>query len=226
MPKYAIFLELSGRRVVVVGAGNVALRKLRRLVATGAQAVVVAEHIGRAVRAVCAGKSRKGSCGSVRLIEAGYAKKYLAGAALVFAATNDGALNQQVCKDCRQLGILCNVVDDPDYCDFIVPAVVQRGDLQMAVSTGGKCPAYASQTKRKLEKLFSPQHGRFLDELGKLRAQILSELNPGRPRKALLQQLASEESFACFVRYGSAKWVRRARKMLAEQLKAAEENGG
>jgi precorrin-2 dehydrogenase/sirohydrochlorin ferrochelatase len=219
MPKYAIFLELSGRRVVVVGAGNVALRKLRRLVAAGAQAVVVAEHIGRAVRAVCAGKS-------VRLIEAGYAKKYLAGAVLVFAATNDGALNQQVCKDCRQLGILCNVVDDPDYCDFIVPAVVQRGDLQMAVSTGGKCPAYASQTKRKLEKLFSPQHGRFLDELGKLRAQILSELNPGRPRKALLQQLASEESFACFVRYGSAKWVRRARKMLAEQLKAAEENGG
>ena len=84
---------------------------------------------------------------------------------LAIAATSDRQLNRRIYKDCQELEILCNVVDAPELCDFIVPAVVKRGDLQIAIGTEGNCPAYAGHLRKKLEQSFTDKHGEFLAEL-------------------------------------------------------------
>jgi siroheme synthase-like protein len=116
MAKYPIFLELEGRRVVLIGGGAVATRKAGALLSAGARLVVVAEQFDEALVALC-------QKGNAQLIKSGYFKNYLAGASLAIAATNDPAINEQIYEDCQELEILCNVVDDPELCDFFVPAV-------------------------------------------------------------------------------------------------------
>jgi len=210
MAKYPIFLELSGRRVVLIGGGAVAVRKARSLLAAGARLVVLAEprFIGDDVLTnLCAGSGAE-------LIRSKYSKDYLTGAVLVIAATNDHKLNKQIYKDCQGLEILCNVVDNPELCDFYVPAVVRRGDLQIAISTEGDYPAYAGHIRKKLEQIFTEKHGEFLAELERLRKHIIEDvLNPA-DRKALLGELVDDESFEYFVKNGSAAWRDRAEKII------------
>jgi len=198
MAKYPIFLELSGWRVVVIGGGTVALRKVEALLETEARIVVLAERIDNALVSICKGTS-------VKLIESEYSRDYLTDALLAMAATNDHELNKQIYKDCQELGILCNVVDEPDLCDFYVPAVVKCGNLQIAISTEGRCPAYARHIREKLEKTFTDEHSEFLIELEKVRKQIISQV-PSSERKGLLSELVSDESFEYFIQNGSAKW--------------------
>ena len=207
MGKYPIFVELSGRRAVVIGAGAVAVRKAQSLLTTGARLVVVGKKISEAMSALCAGDD-------VELIESRYSKDYLPGAVLVIAATSDTQLNKRIYKDCQQLEILCNVVDQPGLCDFFVPAVVRRGDLQIAVGTNGTCPAYAGHLRKKLEEIFSDEHGRFLDELQAIRRDICEAVPDQGQRKALLGQLAGDESFEYFIENGPAAWQQYARKLV------------
>ncbi len=198
MAKYPIFLELGSRRVVVIGGGAVAVRKVQALLAAGARVVVVAERIDDMLTALCRNTD-------VELIKSKYSKNYLAGALLAIAATNNHPLNKQIYKDCQELEVLCNVVDVPELCDFFVPAVVKRGDLQIAIGTEGRCPAYAGHLRKKLEGIFTEQHGQFLAELEKLRKKIIQEVSDPADRKIILGQLADDESFEYFVENGSAK---------------------
>lgn len=199
MAKYPIFLELSGRRVVVIGGGAVAVRKAQTLLAASARLVVVAERIDKMMTALCKSKNAE-------LIKSKYSKDYLAGALLAIAATNNHQLNKRIYKDCQELEVLCNVVDEPELCDFFVPAVVKRGDLQIAVGTEGHYPAYAGHIRKKLEKIFTEEHGRFLTELEKFRKRILKDVAEPAERKALLGQLADDKSFEYFVENGPAQW--------------------
>jgi len=203
MAKYPIYLELSGRRVVLIGAGAVAARKAQGLLAAGARLVVVAERVDDAMRALC-------RPGAAELIESRYSKDYLARAVLVIAATNDRELNKQIYRDCQALEVLCNVVDEPELCDFYVPAVVKRGDLQIAVGTEGDCPAYAGHIRNKLEKIFTEEHGRFLAELEPLRKRIIELVADADDRKTILGRLVDDESFDFFVQSGPAEWKKRA----------------
>lgn len=209
MGKYPVFLELAGRRVVVVGGGAVAARKSQGLLDAGARLVVIAERIGDMMTALCADSSAE-------LIKSRYSKDYLVGAVLAVAATNDHQLNKQIYKDCQELEILCNVVDEPQLCDFFVPAVVKRGDLQIAVGTEGNCPAYAGHIKNKLEKLFTEKHGEFLAELETARKQIFKDVPNPADRKMLVGRLADDESFEYFLQNGAAAWRRRVEKITAE----------
>jgi len=199
MAKYPIFLELSGRRVVVVGGGAVAVRKAQTLLAAGARLVVVAERIDNMLTALCRDKNAE-------LIKSKYSKEYLAEAVLTIAATNNHKLNRRIYKDCQELEVLCNVVDEPELCDFFVPAVVKRGDLQIAVGTEGHCPAYAGHIRKKLEKIFTEEHGQFLAELEALRKQIIKDVSEPSERKALLGKLADDKSFEYFIENGPAQW--------------------
>ena len=98
-------------------------------------------------------------------------------------------------NEARQRNILCNVVDDPEYCDFYYPAVVRRGDLQLAISTNGQSPALAQRIRRELEVQFGPEYGEWLEQLGKIRQQLFaSRMNP-EERRRLLHELASREAF-------------------------------
>jgi precorrin-2 dehydrogenase / sirohydrochlorin ferrochelatase len=208
MAKYPIFLELGGRRAVVIGGGPVAIRKVQNLLDAGARLIVVAQRIDKMMVALCKDTNAE-------LIKSAYAKHYLAEAVLAIAATNNPKLNKQIYADCQELGVLCNVVDEPTLCDFFVPAVIKRGDLQIAVGTEGQCPAYAGHIKKKLEALFTEKHGEFLAELEKLRQKIKKEILQEADRKAILGQLVNDESFDYFVRNGPAKW----RKKAAQTIK-------
>ncbi|MHC4336673.1 MAG: precorrin-2 dehydrogenase/sirohydrochlorin ferrochelatase family protein [Planctomycetota bacterium] len=199
MAKYPIYLELSGRRVVVIGAGAVAARKAQALLDAGARLVIVAEQLNDMMMALCQGTTAK-------LIKSKYSKDYLMGAVLVIAATNDSQLNKQIYKDCQELEILCNVVDEPKLCDFFVPAVVKRGDLQVAIGTEGNCPAYAGHLRKKLEQTFTEKHGQFLAELETFRRHLIEQVANPTDRKALLGQLVDDKSFEYFVQNGPDKW--------------------
>ncbi len=209
MAKYPIFLELGGRRVVIVGGGAVAARKAEAMLKAGARLIVVAERIDDTLRKVCAGTKAE-------LIEGRYSKDYLSGATLAIAATDNAKLNSQIYKDCQRLEILCNVVDSPELCDFFVPAVVRRGDLQIAVGTEGNCPAYAGHLRKKLEEMFKEEHGRFLAELEAMRKQVIEEVSGADDRKALLGRLVDDESFEYFLQNGSAAWRNRAEGLIRE----------
>jgi precorrin-2 dehydrogenase/sirohydrochlorin ferrochelatase len=209
MAKYPIFLELGGRRAVVIGAGAVALRKAQALLAAGARLVVVAEHIDDMLTIQSQGTNAK-------LIKSKYSKEYLTGAVLAIAATNNSKLNKRIYKDCQELEILCNVVDEPELCDFFVPAVVKRGDLQIAVGTEGHCPAYAGHIRKKLEQTFTDKHGEFVAELETLRKLIIEDVPDPADRKVLLGQLVDDKSFEYFVDNGAAAWRDRAEKIIKE----------
>lgn len=210
MAKYPIFLELGGRRVVLVGGGAVAARKAAALLEAGARLVVVAYKPNDAIVDL---STRHGA----ELIRAKYSKQYIAEAVLVIAATDDPGVNEQVYKDCQELEILCNVVDEPSLCDFFVPAVVKRGDLQIAVGTGGYAPAYAGHLRKKLETLFTEEHGRFLAELERARREIINQIPEAADRKAILGKLVDDESFEYFRTNGPAAWRERAKAMVASQ---------
>lgn len=197
--KYPIFLELSGRRVVLIGGGAVAARKAQVLLAAGARLVVVAERIDELLTVLCRDKSAE-------IVKSKYAKSYLAEAVLVVAATNNNQLNKQIYRDCQELEVLCNVVDVPELCDFFVPAVVKRGSLQIAVSTDGYCPAYAGHLRKKLEGIFTEKHGEFLAELETMRKRIIQDISDPSDRKTLLGRLVDEKSFEYFVENGPSKW--------------------
>ena len=167
--------------MVLIGGGAVALRKAKALLAAGARLVIVAEEIDDMLAVHAKG-------GKAELIKSRYSKDYLAGAILAVAATNDHELNKQIYKDCQQLEILCNVVDEPELCDFFVPAVVKRGDLQIAIGTEGLCPAYAGHLREKLEKLFTEEHGKFLAELERLRTNIILAVPDREHAKGIIEQ--------------------------------------
>jgi precorrin-2 dehydrogenase / sirohydrochlorin ferrochelatase len=207
MGKYAIFLELGNRRVVLVGGGAVAVRKAHTLLEAGARLVVVAEEASDAMITLCVQHGAE-------LVRAKYSKEYLGEAVIVIAATNDHEVNQQVYHDCQALEILCNVVDEPQLCDFFVPAVVKRGDLQIAIGTGGDYPAYAGHLRKKLETLFTEEHGQFLAELECIRERVLREVQGAEDRKALLGRLANDESFEYFREHGSSSWHKMAQEII------------
>ena len=210
MAKYPIFIELADRRAVVIGGGAVALRKAQILLDAGAKLVVVAKKIDDTLVAACK------NC-NAELIESEYSKVHLSSSAvIVIAATNNYQLNKQVYKDCQELNILCNVVDQPKLCDFFVPAVVKRGNLQIAISTDGNCPAYAGYLRKKLEQIFTEKHGEFLVELEEFRKKIIKHITDSDGRKALLDKLVDDESFDYFVKNDPSLWRERAERIINE----------
>jgi precorrin-2 dehydrogenase/sirohydrochlorin ferrochelatase len=205
--KYPIFLNLKSKRAVVIGGGSVAARKILGLLEAQARVVVVAEQIDDVLETRCKNSNTE-------FIEAKYSKDYLVGASIVFAATNRRKINEQIYRDCQQLEILCNVADDPELCDFFVPAVVKRGDLQIAICTEGDYPAYAGHIRKKLEDIFTEKHGQFLAELEIIRRQVLETVTDSAERNSLLGELAGDTSFEYFIENGSAGWKKFAEKMI------------
>lgn len=165
---YPLFLNISGKKCIVVGGGRVAERKVERLLNCGAVVEVIGNELTPRMMEYCReGKivHRKG----------GYESAMLSGAFLVIAATNDVSVNGQVAKDARRRRILVNIVDDPKQCDFIVPSLIKRGDLAIAISTGGKSPALAKKIRKDLEKHYGNEYSLLLDILGELRERMIAE---------------------------------------------------
>jgi precorrin-2 dehydrogenase/sirohydrochlorin ferrochelatase len=213
MVKLPIYLDLHDRRAVVIGGGAVAARKVQALHEAGARVTVITEHVKAALE-------EGFHLPNVELILTPYQKDYLVGATLAVAATNDSVLNRKIFHDCQELEVLCNVVDQPELCDFYMPAVVRRGDLQIAIGTDGNCPAYSGHLRRKLEEVFTEEHGRFLEQLEKMRKRILCEVADANQRKAILGRLASDESFDIFTQTGVGPWSEYAHEIIAQGVTA------
>jgi precorrin-2 dehydrogenase/sirohydrochlorin ferrochelatase len=187
-----MFLKLDGREVLVVGAGRVGEPKIRGLLPTGAKIRVVAREANEAVL-------EWDLRGEITLEERGFVSSDLDNVFMVVVATSSRDLNQLIFSEAQSRHILCNVVDVPDQCDFYYPAVVQRGDLQIAISTSGQSPSLAQRIRQQLERLFGPGYAHWVAELGETRRKVLaSNLDPERKR-FLLQSLASSEAFEASV---------------------------
>jgi precorrin-2 dehydrogenase/sirohydrochlorin ferrochelatase len=184
---FPMFMKLEGRQVLVVGAGNVGEPKIGGLLETGAHIRVVALQASPAVREW----AREGK---IELAVRAFSSDDLAGAFLVIVATNSRTLNERVYHEAQRRGVLCNVVDVPALCDFFYPAVVRRGDLQIAVSTAGQSPSLAQKIRQQLEKQFGPGYTTWVAELGETRKLVLaSDLDKDR-KLELLHSLASREA--------------------------------
>lgn len=168
MPDYfAAFLDLRGRRCLVVGGGEIGERKARALLQCGAQVTVVSPAVTRGLTALAA-------AGRVVDRRRTFRRSDLRGCALVVAATGDPSVDAAVAALGRRARALVNVVDRPELCDFILPSVLQRGELQIAVSTGGRSPALAREIRRRLEALFGPEYAELIARTGEARRTALA----------------------------------------------------
>jgi len=183
---YPIMLDLAGRRALVVGGGKVALRKAQALADAGARVRVVAPDIlpefAHDARLEC--------------VQETYAARHMAGMFLAVAATDDEAVNARVAADARATGVLVNVVDRPALCDFIVPSVVERGRLMLAISTGGAAPSLARRLRERLEEEFGPYYATLLDALDEVRDRYKSADLPEAVRRRLFERLTEDDIVA------------------------------
>jgi len=162
---YPVFLDIRGKKCVVVGGGEVAARKVSRLLGCEARVLVVSPQLTSELITLKAE-------GAIEHVAADYDSRYIKEAVLVIGATNNEKINAAVSSDARSRGIPVNIVDDPQKCNFILPAVVERGDLTIAVGTGGKSPALARRLREELEAKYGMEYAILLNILGSLRPQM------------------------------------------------------
>jgi len=194
---YPAFLKLAGRRCLVVGAGRVAEEKIEGLLRAEAAVAVVAPT---ATQRICTWAR----AGEIVWRARTFQPSDLVGIFLIVVATSSPRLHREIYKQAKRRGILCNVVDDPEHCDFYYGATVRRGSLQIAISTGGLSPALAQRIRKQLDEQFGFEYEHWLEEIGALRKRLLAKLSPAR-RKALLHRLASETSLDQFRRRRKGK---------------------
>lgn len=161
-PYYPIYLDIEDRAVIIIGGGNVCARKAETMLQYGARVTVVSptftEEIETWAREGCLALRRKP-----------YDASDLDGANIVIASTDQQSVNEQIAADCRARRIPVNVVDVTPLCEFIVPAIIEKGSIQIAVSTGGKSPALARTLKEDLQRAVGPEYAEVNDVLGTLR---------------------------------------------------------
>jgi precorrin-2 dehydrogenase/sirohydrochlorin ferrochelatase len=199
---FPLFLKLKKRKCLMVGAGEIGEGKIAGLLAAGAHVHVVAPKVTKRVK-------KWAREGKVRWLHREFRNSDLAECLLVVAATSSVKLHKKISRLARRRGVLCNVVDVPELCDFYYPAVVRRGALQIAVSTSGESPALAQRLRQRLEKEFGPEYEAWLRQLGKSRRKLSGICQDRSERKDKLHAMASEESFQAFLKERSVVRAKR-----------------
>lgn len=194
-----MFIKLEGQPCLVVGAGAVGETKIASLLDAAAKVRVVAPE---ATGQVCLWAAT----GQIERHSRSFEPADLDGMFLVIAATNSHEVHENIHAEARRRGVLCNVVDFPELCDFYYPAIVQRGALQIAVSTSGQSPALSQRLRKELEEQFGPEYETWLKQLGEERGKLFAANNmDSEERKRLLHDLASADSFKSFLRKHKTK---------------------
>ena len=191
---FPIHLNLEGQRVLVVGGGQVALRKVELLLDAGARITVVSPQI----------------CPDLDSIEGLDVRRRpfepddLDGCMIAIAATDDAEVNRKIVREAHKRRVLVNVVDQPELCDFYVPASIRRRRLCVAISTGGASPSLARRLRRELERQFPAEYGQFLDLLAEMRQTVLDRIDSEDARREVFAQISSEAMFSVLQQRGSA----------------------
>lgn len=187
MAHYPVFLDLENKTCLVVGGGKIAERKVRSLLRAKAKVLCVSDRFGP---------------GILRLIERGQVQgirrrlspkqnfsRWIRNVSLAIGATSSPLVNAKVYEACRRKNLLVNVVDDPDHSNFIAPAILRRGPLSIAISTGGASPLFAKTIRERMERIFGPEYGSFLRFMARERRKIMERLHDAPARKKLFQDL-------------------------------------
>ncbi len=186
MRYYPIGLDISGRRCLVVGGGEVGERKAQRLLECGAAVTVVGKRLTKALD----GLRRKGRIDHIR---EDYERKHLEGAFLVIGATDDRAVNDRIFRDARARRVLTNIVDDPERCDFILPALCRQGELVITVGTEGRSPALAKKLRRELEARYGPEYEMLLKIMGEIRKTIIDRGRGAEENRKVFEALVDSD---------------------------------
>lgn len=183
MSLYPVFLKLEGHKVLIVGGGAVAEQKIEAVLRSATDVTVIADAVTGRIRSWA-------EEGRLKHVAADYLPGMAQGYFLVIACTDSEAVNHAVYEEATRSGALANAVDDPDHCSFYAPAVVSRGDFQIAISTGGHSPALAQQVRRELEEKYGPEYGPWTAWLGRARALLRRALPRSEGRRQMLHLLA------------------------------------
>lgn len=209
---YPIFLDLRGRACVVVGGCAAARAKVEALLAAGAEVTVVAEDLVPSLAAFT-------EAGRVRHLARPYRPGDLAGAFLAISVLADPAVNQPFWEEAERRGIPANVMDDVPRCSFIAPSIVRRGDLAVAISTGGRAPALAVRLRERLERSLGPEHARFLELAAALRAPIAERHPDFATRRQLWYRVVDSDVLDLLAGGDEAAAVERIREITGVDLR-------
>jgi precorrin-2 dehydrogenase/sirohydrochlorin ferrochelatase len=182
MRYYPVLLDIRKRDCLVVGGGAVGTRKVAMLINCGARVTVVSPEASPSLQQMAQQQQ-------VQWKKRSYRSQDLAGVFLVIGATDDQALNRRIHRDAEQHNTLCNIADRPEVCNFILPSIVNRGDLILAISTSGQSPAFAKRLRQSLEAEFGEEYARFLDLMGAIRQRLLRQSHAPEAHKPLFEAL-------------------------------------
>ena len=185
---FPIFLKLEGKSCLVVGGGPIAEGKIAGLLRSGARVTVVSPEVTASLAALAESRAVDWKRRNFEFAD-------LDGAFLVVAATSSFETNALIYQEANRRGILCNAVDQPEQCHFYYPAVVDRGPLQIAISTAGLSPSLAQRLRKDLEVQFGREYERWVEWLGRVRSALMSQGSDFETRKRILGRLASREVF-------------------------------
>jgi precorrin-2 dehydrogenase len=182
MRYYPVNLDVKNRECLVVGGGAVGIRKVRTLLSCGARVTVVSPEATGALEELAL-------AGRVTWHQRDYQMADLEGIFLVIGATDNEAVNQGISRDALSRNVLCNIADRPAACNFILPSIIERGDLVVTISTSGKSPAFAKHLRKKLEGQFGQEYKTLLELMGAIRSRLLAEAHAPEAHKPLFERL-------------------------------------
>ena len=182
MRYYPIYLDVQNRNCLVVGSGSVGARKVSTLLDCGASVTVVSPRINAKLNEL---SKKETLIIKIKPFQFSDLKDKF----LVIGATDNQELNQQIHSEAERLGILCNIADQPEACNFILPSIVKKGDLVIAISTSGKSPAFAKKLRKDFEKQFGNEYASFLEVMGVIRKKLIAKDHKPEVHKPLFEQL-------------------------------------
>ena len=204
---YPVFLNLKNKRVVVIGGGEVAERKVESLLGTGASITVISPEVTPRLALLAQEKH-------IEFRRRAYAPGDCNGAALVLSATDDPEISRVIFHDATKAGALVNTADQPGLCDFIMPAVVRRGDITIAISTGGTSPGLAARLRGAISEIIGPEYARLAELLSKARPEIRRKVPDEQERKALHYRILDSDIMNCLKRNDTASAERLLREII------------
>lgn len=182
MRYYPAYLDVKDRPCLVVGGGQVGTRKVGTLLKCGANVTVISPQVTEELVQLA-------EKGHIIIEQRAYQSTDIKHVFLVIGATDNQALNKQIHHDAEMAQRLCNIADQPKLCNFVLPSIINRGDLSIAVSTAGKSPAFAKHLRRQLQNQFGPEYGEFLALMGAIRQRLLATEHAPEAHKPLFEQL-------------------------------------
>jgi precorrin-2 dehydrogenase / sirohydrochlorin ferrochelatase len=180
---YPAFLDITDKRCLVVGGGKVAERKVAMLLQFNAHVTVVGPVMTRTLL-------KLGDESKIKYFQRTYTAKDLDNKVLVFACTDNSAINNKIRKEAARKNIPVNVVDNPDLCDFIVPSIIRKGDLTIAISTSGELPLLSKKLRQKIEEVVTDDYLEYLHIIGEFRKHLMKTVKEARKRGLIMKDIA------------------------------------